>query len=388
MHSLEPSLLDYFRNYKGLLTIHSKNQPKTTLPSSLFVTPKIGHSCIELLKTPEKIYELTNKANSMLMVTDSSEFPNNDSAIPHLESISVYYKQICNIDSYPLVLDGSMITNGKDLMRVLVNVAPAYSAVELYKVEESRIKDAVDFYNMKQRDFALFTSNEKKILENSLKEKNLKINGLFVSSCILRAALDTQSYVLIPLELIVKTVDFLAATDADSFYENYYQNANDMIAFCAQFFMDRNMTRIGVTVEEIEDKYQTFLIEGDQQDSNGLIEIQPTHRFNDPLEMDLLFTEEKFNEVSDYLLKNPGEGERITLKNKFIANVSNKPLVGKKLENEGSSLFNLPFMEGQASYSHHLGLPEMMPICLEGENVEETLKCIAPIFKKVQIFGN
>jgi len=392
MDSSEPSLLDYFKKYHGLLSINSKNLPKTTLPSSIFVTPKIGHSCVELLRNPDKIYDLTNKSNSMLLITDSSEFidvknesDKVDVAIPHLESISIYYKHICNIDSYPIVLDSSLIKNGKDLMKVLINISPAYSAIELYKVEESRILEAIDLYHEKTRDFVLFTSIEKTFLEEALKKRNMKINSLFISSCIFRAALYTQAYVLIPKDLIEKIVEFFSLSDLTSFYENYYQNAEELIAFCANYFIENDLSRIKITVDEIEEKYQTFLIEGNQQASNGLIEIQSTYNFNDPFLLDSLFTEEGFNEVSDYLKNYPEEREKITLKNKFIANVSNKCLMD---ENDQSALFNLPFMEGQASYSHHLGLPELMPICLEGDNMEETLKSIAPIFKKVRIFSN
>ena len=400
MNPVESSLLPYFQKYHGLLSINSKNTPETNLPSSLFVTSKIGHSCVELLKNPQKIYDITNKANSMLIITDSSGFPNhlyphenynilNDMAIPHLESLAIYYKQVSNIDSYPIVLDHSMIKSGKDLMRVILNITSAYSAVELYKIDDLKLSEAIELYQEKPRNFAIYTTKEKNYLEELMKKNNITLNSLFVSTCILRAALDTQSYVLIPNELLEKIVIFLTQQNLSAFYVNFYEVADELIVFCAQYFIDHKLNdNKMITVEEVENKYQTFLLEGSNSNnvSNGLIEIHPNYNFQDPFVLDSLFNEENFNEISNYIEFHPEEVENITCKNKFIANVSNAFLLDKS--GKQSSVYNLPFMEGQASFSHHLGLPELIPICVEEENMEETVKCIAPIFKKVALFKN
>lgn len=385
-------LLDYFKKYNGILSLNSKNVPKTNLPSSLFVTPKLGHSYVELLKDPSRIYDLTNKSNAMLLISDSSSFMQNsivDLIIPHLESISIYYKHVSNIDGYPIILDPSMIKNGADLMRVLLNISPAYSGIELYKIEETKLQEAIKVYLLEKRNFTLFTTFEKCYLENQMKINKIHMNSLFVSACIFKAALETKTYILIPKELIDIVIGYLAKVDILSFYSNYYQTAGDLIALCVDYFIRNQLNGDKlISKEEVHNKYQNFLIEGKNSCTNGLIEIKPKYDFKDPSILDSLFTEDNFNNISAYLEKNIAEIEKITCKGKFIANVSDHFLMEKKKGGKKNSILNLPFMEGQASYSHHLNQPELIPICLGEDDKEETIKCIAPIFKNIVFFNN
>jgi len=263
-------LLGYFKKYNGLLSLTSKNVPKTNLPSSLFVTPKLGHSCVELLKNQTKIYDLTNKSNSMLLISDSSAFMQEskcqlktaDLIIPHLESISIYYKHLSNIDGYPIILQPNLIKNGADLMRIILNISSAYSGVELYKIEEKKLQEAIAVYQLEKRNFALITTFEKCYLEQQMLKKNVQMNSLFIIACILKAALESKAYVLIPHQLIDDVILFLTKLEMMSFYANYYETADDLISLCVEYFIKNGLNEDKlITKEEVQTKYQTYLIE-------------------------------------------------------------------------------------------------------------------------------
>ena len=130
------TLLDFFKKYNGLLSIKNKIPINDNYTLSLVYTPGVGQSCLEIQKDPEAAFLYTNKGNSMLVITDSSGFPDfdvnnwhNNYAIPHVESISVYYKALANIDAYPLIFDYKTTNTAEELYETIRNVMPAYSVI-------------------------------------------------------------------------------------------------------------------------------------------------------------------------------------------------------------------------------------------------------------------
>lgn len=133
------TLLEFFKKYNGLLSLKNKIPIKDNYTLSLVYTPGVGQSCLEIQKDPETAYSYTNKGNSMLVITDSSGFPDfdpnkwhNNYVIPHVESISVYYKALVNVDAYPMIFDYRTTSNAKELEETIINVMPAYSVNKIF----------------------------------------------------------------------------------------------------------------------------------------------------------------------------------------------------------------------------------------------------------------
>lgn len=108
---------------------------------TLAYTPGVGASCKAIEKDQELAYTYTNKLNTIMVMTDSSGFPdfdetnwNNYVPIPYLECQSVYYKAQTNVDCYPLVLDYTRVKTEDDILDVIVHICPAFHGFELYKV--------------------------------------------------------------------------------------------------------------------------------------------------------------------------------------------------------------------------------------------------------------
>lgn len=417
------SLLSYFQKYNGLLSLRNKIPIKDNYSLSLVYTPGVGQVCLEIQKSPATVLQYTNKSNSMLVITDSSGFPSynklkwhNNIAIPHVEGASFYYKTLANIDAYPIVLDHNLINSGEDLLETVLNLAPAYAAIELYSIDESRLKDYLDLYNktpIEERSFVLFTSLERSHLKSLIKINKLSVNPLFLISCFFRAALDTHSYQQIPMELIDDTVKHLLERTEILRQENLYTQANRIVRFCTEYFLSKKpLPHDEPSSRIIMRKFEKFLVEGSDawyepiidnkiQSSKlslnensmllhkrlvGMIESAPKMTVKDPNALDQFFIEEEFDEVSNFIALNPDIATKITCKRNFSAIITNGTAV-LGLGNIGT-LAGLPVMEGKSCLFKQLGGVDLVPICINETKPDKfrlIVERVAPIFNAINL---
>ena len=159
---------------------------------------------------------LWNKGNSIILVTDSScvtEKPWHENAcMPYLEIFSAYYKQVANIDAYPIILDIGRITNSEVLCETVCAISPCYSGVEFFNVSEQRRKEFLElwkkssFYNQ----FAYLDGCCKRDIDNCLKGKKTDITSNSIYAAIWRVLLDVHF-----------TGDAPSSTALYSSYDNY-----------------------------------------------------------------------------------------------------------------------------------------------------------------------
>ena len=95
------------RRRGGLFGVKPKIPIKSKQTLGMIYTPGVGHVCNLIHKDKELAWTLTNKANSMFVITDSTGFRgfnntwNHDCSLPYLEAKTCYYKETANIDTYP-----------------------------------------------------------------------------------------------------------------------------------------------------------------------------------------------------------------------------------------------------------------------------------------------
>lgn len=138
-------LLKVLKKYHGLIDVTTKVPVIDKYSLSLVYTPGVGQACLDIKKNVAEVYELTNKGNSLIIITDGTSFPaqtdpTNLHMIPFIEPIAIFYKQIFNIDTYPLILDITKVEKIEDLHDTFHNLAPAYAGFEIYGMEPSRVE--------------------------------------------------------------------------------------------------------------------------------------------------------------------------------------------------------------------------------------------------------
>ena len=100
---------------------------KTAL--SLVYTPGVGKNCKEIQRAPELLFDYTNVANSVVLLSDDSNVKNLNVLWLQLEMLSAMVKKITNVDAYPLILDPKYTKTDEDYIETVDNLLPAYKVI-------------------------------------------------------------------------------------------------------------------------------------------------------------------------------------------------------------------------------------------------------------------
>lgn len=135
--------LDLRKKYQGFWEISPKIAVKDSYSLSLVYTPGVGRVSTEIAENPEKSFELTNRANSIAIITDNSGM-GSLSKIPVVEMKAVLYNKFVGIDAYPIVLETS---DTEDIAEIIINLAPTFAGFVLTGFSEdkkSQIKELLE----------------------------------------------------------------------------------------------------------------------------------------------------------------------------------------------------------------------------------------------------
>ena len=198
----------------GLFDIKIKIAIRDSEALSLAYTPGVATPCLEIQKDISRAYELTNKGNSILVVTDSSKFwiPNekkcilttksiegkwnNNAAMVYLESFTFYYKYASNIDAYPMILDVDLIKNAETLLETINAVSLSFSGVEFFGVSEERFEEFKKLFEKLENkpEYGYINSNKKLEIDEILMKKGTYLTSNAIFSLIWRVALDCHIF--------------------------------------------------------------------------------------------------------------------------------------------------------------------------------------------------
>ena len=145
MASPDNRLYSLLEKYKGFIDVTTKIPVRDKESLSLVYSPGVGHACMAIKKDIKEVFELTNKANSLIIITDGSAYPSktdqqNFHMLPMMEPLAIFYKQVYNIDTYPLVMDISQGESPEEEFETLFNLAPAHAGFELYGYNKDKLK--------------------------------------------------------------------------------------------------------------------------------------------------------------------------------------------------------------------------------------------------------
>lgn len=96
-------------------------------------TPEVARVSLAIHDEPHKVHALTIKRNTVAVVSDGSAVlglgnigPH--AALPVMEGKAMLFKQLANVDAFPLCLD---TTNTEEIINTIVNIAPAFGGINL-----------------------------------------------------------------------------------------------------------------------------------------------------------------------------------------------------------------------------------------------------------------
>ncbi|MBI4210983.1 MAG: NADP-dependent malic enzyme [Candidatus Diapherotrites archaeon] len=107
---------------------------------SLAYTPGVADPCIEISKSPAKVYDYTMKGNTVAVITDGTAVLGlgdigPEASLPVMEGKSLLFKEFAGIDSFPLALRTKDVD---EIVSIVKAIAPVFGGINLEDISAPR----------------------------------------------------------------------------------------------------------------------------------------------------------------------------------------------------------------------------------------------------------
>ncbi|MBE9076685.1 NAD-dependent malic enzyme [Romeria aff. gracilis LEGE 07310] len=176
----------------GKLRVEAKIPLRSQDDLAMAYTPGVGRICMEIAQHPERVYDLTIKANTVAIVTDGSAVLGLGNlgpagALPVMEGKAMLFKEFAGLDAFPICLDTQ---DTDEIVETVRRIAPVFGAVNLEDISaprcfeiEARLQEALDIpiFHDDQHGTAIVSlaalTNALKLVGKSIADIRLVING-------------------------------------------------------------------------------------------------------------------------------------------------------------------------------------------------------------------
>lgn len=124
----------------GKIEVTPKMPIKNREDLSLVYTPGVARVCTAIAEDPSKAYSLTMKRNTVAVVTDGTAVLGlgdigPEAAMPVMEGKAMLFKQLADIDGFPLCLDTK---DPEEIIQIVKAVAPGFGGINLEDISSPR----------------------------------------------------------------------------------------------------------------------------------------------------------------------------------------------------------------------------------------------------------
>jgi len=138
--------IDRHRETRGKVSIAPKMTVETLDDLSIAYTPGVASVCMEIHGNPSESYHLTNRANTVAVVTDGSAVLGlgnigPEAAMPVMEGKSILFKGLADIDAFPICL---ATQDADEIIQTVRYLAPSVGGVNLEDIAAPRCFDIED----------------------------------------------------------------------------------------------------------------------------------------------------------------------------------------------------------------------------------------------------
>jgi malate dehydrogenase (oxaloacetate-decarboxylating) len=135
--------IDRHRETRGKVSIAPKMTVETLDDLSIAYTPGVASVCMEIHGDPSESYHLTNRANTVAVVTDGSAVLGlgnigPEAAMPVMEGKSILFKGLADIDAFPICL---ATQNSDEIIQTVRYLAPSFGGINLEDIAAPRCFD-------------------------------------------------------------------------------------------------------------------------------------------------------------------------------------------------------------------------------------------------------
>ncbi len=138
--SVNEDSLKMHEKLKGKLSVESKIPLKSKMDFSLAYTPGVAEPCRRIFSDEEDVYKYTIKGNTVAVVSNGTAVLGlgnigAKAAIPVMEGKAAIFKEMGNIDAFPICIDSEDI---EENVNIIKKISPVFGGINLedYKAPE------------------------------------------------------------------------------------------------------------------------------------------------------------------------------------------------------------------------------------------------------------
>ncbi len=132
--------------YKGKIAVTPKCRVKDLRDFDVWYSPGVSSPCMDIVKNPQKVYELTCKWNTVAVISDGTRVlglgdigPH--AALPVMEGKALIYKYLGGVDAFPICLD----TKDPDkFIETVLLLHPSFGGINLEDIAQPKCFDILD----------------------------------------------------------------------------------------------------------------------------------------------------------------------------------------------------------------------------------------------------
>jgi malate dehydrogenase (oxaloacetate-decarboxylating) len=176
---------------RGKIEVANKVDVKSKAELSRVYSPGVAAPCLEIVKNPERAYDLTIKTNTVAVVSDGSAVLGLGNigalaAIPVMEGKAMLFKKFAGINAFPICLDTQ---DTDEIVRTVKLLAPVFGGINLedisaprcFEVEDKLQNIGIPVFHDDQHGTAIVVLagliNACKVVNKQLSELRVVING-------------------------------------------------------------------------------------------------------------------------------------------------------------------------------------------------------------------
>lgn len=132
--------------YKGKLEVIPKCAIRSLEDFSVWYTPGVAAPCKAIAANPDEVYEHTNKANAVAIISDGTRVLGlgdigPEAALPVMEGKAILFKYLGGVDAYPLCLDTK---DPDEFVRTVKILQPSFGGVNLEDIAKPKCFKILD----------------------------------------------------------------------------------------------------------------------------------------------------------------------------------------------------------------------------------------------------
>jgi len=130
----------WHEHYRGKIEVLPKCVIRNLGDFSVWYTPGVAKPCLEIADDPDKVYDYTNKWNTVAIVSDGTRVLGlgnigPKAALPVMEGKALLFKYLGGVDAFPVVVDAS---DPDKLIEIVKAISPSFGGINLEDISKPK----------------------------------------------------------------------------------------------------------------------------------------------------------------------------------------------------------------------------------------------------------